>query len=38
MDIRGIPPTQALVYEIRELLLKERVRNMSDIALKLGVY
>jgi hypothetical protein len=38
MDTRGIPPTQALVHEIAELLLKERVRTTPDANPKLGVH
>jgi hypothetical protein len=38
MDTRGIPPTQALVYEMAELLLKERVRTTPDANPKLGVH
>jgi hypothetical protein len=36
MDTRGMPPTQALVQEMAELLLRERVQNASSPAPKLG--
>jgi hypothetical protein len=36
MDTRGMPPTQALVQEMAELLLQERVQNASSPAPKLG--
>jgi hypothetical protein len=31
IDTRSIPPTQALVQEMAELLLRERVQNASTI-------
>ena len=36
MDTRGIPPTQALVQEMAELLLAERVQNASALRPKIG--
>lgn len=37
MDKRGIPPTQALVHEMAEILLTERVESASNLAPTLGV-
>ena len=36
LDTRGIPPTQALVQEMAELLLRERVQNASIEETTLG--
>jgi Tc5 transposase DNA-binding domain len=36
MDTRGVPPTQALVYEMAELLLVERVLVASAVRPKIG--
>ena len=38
LDIHSIPPTQVLVYQIAELLLRERVQNTSIEQTTLGKY